>query len=69
MASAYHFPGSVVDVTFELPANFVCKVVGPGRFIPLLSFLFGLFSFVSNAHEQEVESCSVAHPNRATTCR
>ena len=41
------FPALCSDVAFELPANLVCKLAGPGRFIPVLSFLFGLFSFVS----------------------
>jgi len=33
-------------VVFEIPCNFLCKKVGPGKFIPILSFMFGLFSFV-----------------------
>lgn len=36
----------VAYVAFEIPCNFLCKKVGPGRFIPILSFAFGLFSFV-----------------------
>ncbi|SCV69351.1 BQ2448_2371 [Microbotryum intermedium] len=34
----------VAYVVFEIPCNYICKVVGPGKFIPILSFCFGLFS-------------------------
>ncbi|KDE06483.1 hypothetical protein MVLG_03137 [Microbotryum lychnidis-dioicae p1A1 Lamole] len=35
----------VAYVVFEIPCNYICKIVGPGKFIPVLSFCFGLFSF------------------------
>ncbi|SCZ99612.1 BZ3500_MvSof-1268-A1-R1_Chr3-1g06151 [Microbotryum saponariae] len=35
----------VAYVVFEIPCNYICKIVGPGKFIPILSFFFGLFSF------------------------
>ncbi|CAG9948153.1 unnamed protein product [Clonostachys rosea f. rosea IK726] len=31
-------------ITFELPANILCKIVGPGWFLPLLTVLFGACS-------------------------
>ncbi|CEQ41985.1 SPOSA6832_03755 [Sporobolomyces salmonicolor] len=33
-------------VLFELPCQWLNKKFGPGRMIPILSFMFGLFSFV-----------------------
>ncbi|KAK4057223.1 hypothetical protein OIO90_001718 [Microbotryomycetes sp. JL221] len=42
----------IAYVIAEIPSNLLCKVIGPGRFMPLLIFLFGLFSlcfaFVNN---------------------
>ncbi|GAA5837014.1 hypothetical protein JCM11251_004474 [Rhodosporidiobolus azoricus] len=35
----------IAYVVFELPASLICKKVGPGRFVPFLVFMFGLFSF------------------------
>ncbi|KAK4057222.1 hypothetical protein OIO90_001717 [Microbotryomycetes sp. JL221] len=36
----------IAYVVFEPPCNFLCKWMGPGKYLPLLSFAFGLFSFV-----------------------
>ncbi|KAF4951346.1 hypothetical protein FGADI_7544 [Fusarium gaditjirri] len=42
-------------IVFEIPANLLCKYMGPGWFIPLTSLGFGLCSiftaFVSNVHQ------------------
>lgn len=39
-------------IVFEIPSNILCKIMGPGWFIPLLTFLFGICSigtaFVNN---------------------
>ena len=34
-------------IVFELPSNILCKIVGPGWFIPLLTVLFGICSIGS----------------------
>ncbi|KAM0789340.1 hypothetical protein ACM66B_000172 [Microbotryomycetes sp. NB124-2] len=42
----------IAYVIAEIPSNLLCKAIGPGRFMPGLIFLFGLFSlcfaFVNN---------------------
>ena len=35
---------SALHVYSEIPSNLACKWMGPGKFLPLLIFLFGLFS-------------------------
>ncbi|KAM0789341.1 hypothetical protein ACM66B_000173 [Microbotryomycetes sp. NB124-2] len=36
----------IAYVVFEPPCNALCKAMGPGKYLPILSFMFGLFSFV-----------------------
>lgn len=31
-------------IIFEIPSNILCKLVGPGWFIPLITLLFGICS-------------------------
>ncbi|GAA5894425.1 hypothetical protein JCM6882_004816 [Rhodosporidiobolus microsporus] len=35
----------IAYVVFEPPASYLCKRIGPGRFLPTLVVLFGIFSF------------------------
>jgi len=37
----------VAYIVFEIPATMTCKIMGPGRFIPLITFLFGLISMLT----------------------
>ena len=34
----------VAYIVFELPSNLLCKIVGPGRWLPLLTVAFGILS-------------------------
>ncbi|BEJ16618.1 hypothetical protein CspHIS471_0600190 [Cutaneotrichosporon sp. HIS471] len=34
-------------IVFEIPCNLMCKIVGPGKWIPFLTFGFGLFSMLT----------------------
>ncbi|CAK9779510.1 MFS transporter [Cutaneotrichosporon oleaginosum] len=34
-------------IVFEIPCNLLCKVVGPGKWLPFLTFGFGLFSMLT----------------------
>ena len=37
----------VAYIIFEIPCTMLCKVMGPGRFIPLITVLFGLISLLT----------------------
>lgn len=39
-------PGPLLDVLFEIPCNFLCKISGPGKFLPAAALGFGLFSML-----------------------
>ena len=33
-------------ILFEIPATMTCKIIGPGRFIPIITFIFGLITLL-----------------------
>ncbi|KAK9899769.1 MFS general substrate transporter [Cystobasidium minutum MCA 4210] len=46
-------------VLFEIPSNLLCKIVGPGKWIPFISFMFGLLSLVTAFVKNRAQAAAV----------
>lgn len=46
-------------ILFEIPSNLLCKIVGPGKWIPFISFCFGLLSLCTAFVKTFGQACAV----------
>ncbi|KAK4579870.1 hypothetical protein LTR86_000071 [Recurvomyces mirabilis] len=46
-------------IIFEIPANMLCKKLGPGWFIPTITLLFGICSFGTAFVKTRAQACGV----------
>ena len=46
-------------ILFEIPANILCKRIGPGWFIPATTVLFGITSFCTAYVDNMTQACVV----------
>jgi len=46
-------------IIFEIPSNILCKLIGPGWFIPGLSLAFGIISLCTAFVNTTAQACGV----------
>ncbi|KAK7216179.1 hypothetical protein V2G26_004182 [Clonostachys chloroleuca] len=49
----------VAYIVFELPSNILCKKLGPGKFIPAITTLFGITSILSGLVQTKAQAMGV----------